>query len=235
MLRSAVPSEVRLCGPRLQMRADVQDSDSAEKDVEDAFRVSPEFGLEMLHESFHLVILGCIKAHGLGLGIEDIDDVYQNTMIDMLRAAKEPDFDPVRPMRLVQDIAKKRTMDRRRRRRLPMRREGPEFHDHLIKDINGSMLGIRVKYDRIDWAEFDKALWEEIEKLPSMQKTAASCFVDVYEDVREQNSYSPLADAMGTYLRSSITVAAAKSAWHAARAKLASQLTRRGFNFLGEV
>lgn len=205
-----------------------------EKTVEDAFRDSPEFGLEMLHELFKFAILGCIKAYGLGLRTEDIDDVYQNTMIDMLRAARKPGFNPERPLRLAQDIAKKRAVDMRRTKRLPVRREGAEFHDQLIADVNGTMLGIHVKLDAIDWAEFDRALWEEIERLPDIQRIAASCFVEVYEDVRGQNSYSPLADAMGMYLRSSVTVAAAKSAWHEAKTKLSSQLARRGFNFLGE-
>lgn len=217
------------------MRAGVQDGESDEQDLEEAFRVSAEFGLEVLHETFRYRILALIKLHGLGLSVADIDDVYQTTMIDMLRAARKPNFDASRPLRLAQDIAKKRTIDMRRRRRLRLRLESPEFHDHLIEDIKGSRLGSQLKYESVDWPQFDKALWDEIGKLPPMQKTAATCFVDVYEEVRKQNSYAPLADAMGEFLQTHVTVASAKSAWHEAKAKLSRQLARRGFNFLGDI
>lgn len=156
-------------------------------------------------------------------------------MIEMLLAARKPGFDPDRPVRLAMHIAKQRTKDRRSKCRLTSRREGNGYHDHIIEDMKATQLGLKAKCDPIDWANFDAALWEKIGTFSPMQHAAAVCFVDVYEDVREQDSYGPLADAMTEFLGKPVSHVAAKSAWHAANKKLADDLRRRGFNFLSEI
>jgi DNA-directed RNA polymerase specialized sigma24 family protein len=217
------------------MQAEDPEQELKEKELEEAFRISAKFGVETLHANFQLVILGCIKGQGLGLSVHDIDDVYQQTMIEMLTSAAKPDFDPERPLRLAQHIAMQRTKDARRRRRLKARREGTEYLDHVIADMKGSDLAFRLNICNADWRAFDAALREEIEELPPMQRDAAICFIDVYEEVRELISYAPLAEAMGELAGKPITVSAAKSAWHEAKKKIAEDLKRRGFNFLSEI
>jgi hypothetical protein len=211
-------------------------SDNSEKDLEDAFRISADFGVEMLHNNFKHVILGCIIEAGLGLQTHDVDDIYAQTMIEMLKAARDPDFDPDRPLRLAQQIAKRRTQDARRRRRFRARREGTEYEDKVTADMKGSDLEFKLKIAiKVDWQQFDAALREKIDELPPMQRNAAICFVDTYEEIREQDSYGPLAEAMEKLLRKPITVTAAKSAWHEAKKKIAEDLRRRGFDFLSEI
>jgi hypothetical protein len=211
-------------------------SEDSEKELEDAFRISADFGVEMLHDNFKHVILGCIVGTGLGLQMHDVDDIYAQTMLEMLKAARKPDFDPDRPLRLAQEIAKRRTLDARRRKRLRARREGTEYEDKVTADMKDSDLEFRLKIAiKLDWQQFDAALREKIEELPPMQKNAAICFVDTYEEIREQDSYGPLAEAMEQLLGKPITVTAAKSAWHEAKKKIAEDLRRRGFDFLSEI
>ena len=120
-------------------------SEDSEKELEDAFRISADFGMEMLHDNFKHVILGCIVGAGLGLQIHDVDDIYAQTMIEMLKAARKPDFDPDRPLRLAQQIAKRRAQDARRRKRLRARREGTEYEDKVTADMKGSESRVSAK------------------------------------------------------------------------------------------
>jgi hypothetical protein len=210
----------------------MQESDS-EDDLTDAFRISPEFGLETLHAQCRLTIVNYIKLHGLGLNSHDIDDVYEQTMGGMLKAARKPGFDPVEPLRLALTIAERRAGDRRKRLGFRRKVEGGAYQDQIHADLKETHIGLKAKYDPIDWPAFDKALWEEIYKLPPTQHVAAVCFRDNYLEICEADSYGPLAAAMSEKLGHPVSVVAAKSAWYEAKDKIAGRLTRRGFDLLG--
>jgi DNA-directed RNA polymerase specialized sigma24 family protein len=203
---------------------------STEEDLEEAFKEDVDFGLEMLHEEFRDRIARYIKKCGPSLTPDEIKDLYQDTMVEMVGQARSPDFNPERPLRLVQTIAKRRTFDRLRRKT-----SFDAILPHVAKDLGGSDLQLRWKYlDKMIQAEFKQALFEEIGKLPERQRIVATAFVDNYEDLRERDTYLPLAQAVAAITGEDENVVAVKSAWHEAKRKLVRGLTRRGFNFLEE-
>ncbi len=208
------------------------DSDP-EKDLEAAFREDPDFGISVLHETHRNVIVSCIKANGLGLKPADIDDVYGQTMLELLLAARKPDFDYVAPLRLAKTIAKRRASDARKRRGFNVRTEGIEYQDQIIEDLHGTKVGLRAKFDIVDYDEFDAVLRAKIETLPHMQQIAAICFIDMYKEIRKV-SYGVLAEAMSDVLGEPVTVAAAKSAWYEAQEKIVEHLRRHGFDLWGD-
>src|SRR4051812_45455788 len=87
-----------------------------EKDLDAAFRESPEFGVSVLHESFRYVIVGCIISNCMGLKPAEIDELVTLTIIDVLKAARKPGFDPNGSLKLVKTIAARRAIDKRTRK-----------------------------------------------------------------------------------------------------------------------
>jgi DNA-directed RNA polymerase specialized sigma24 family protein len=201
-----------------------------DKTLEDAFRYHSDYGIAELDQLAKLIILDCITRNGLGLTPADVDDVYGQTMMEMLRAARKPAFDPKNPIPLALTIAIRRTAKARERKRLRNRREGTEYKDAVTADLQGTRVGMRALFDDIDWQEFDEILWTTIRTLPQMQQLAATCFNDVYEEVIARRSYAPLADAMSQVLGRPVTVVAAKNNWHEAKKKIAEALNRKGWD-----
>ena len=203
---------------------------STEEELEGAFREDVDFGLEMLHEEFRDRIARYIKKCGPSLTPEEIKDLYQDVMLEMVSQVRSRGFNPERPLRLIQTIAKRRTFDRLRRKT-----KFDAILPHVAKDLGGSNLQLRWKYlDKMIQTEFKKALSEEIGKLPERQRVVAIAFVDNYENLRERGTYLPLAQAVATITGDDENVVAVKSAWHEAKRKLVRGLTRRGFSFLEE-
>ena len=150
-------------------------------------------------------------------------------MLELVVAARKDTFDRSNPMKLAIHIAKQRTKDIRRRRRLRVMHEGTEYQDQVMADLNGTSVGLKAKFDIVDFHEFDAAMWEKIETLSPMQKLAATCYNDVYEEVHK-HGYRVLAEAMSEALDKPVTVAAAKSAWYEAQDKIIEAVNRKGFD-----
>lgn len=201
-----------------------------EEELEEAFREDAEFGLELLDEEFRDRIARYIKKCGPSLTPDEIHDLYQDTMLEMVGHVRSPSFNPERLLRLVQTIAKRRTFDRLRRKT-----NYDAILPHVAKDLGGSDLQFRWKYlDKMIQADFKQALSEEIGRLPERQRIVATAFVDNYEDLRERDTYIPLAQTVSAITGDAENVVAVKSAWHEAKRKLVRGLTRRGFDFLEE-
>ncbi len=207
----------------------------SEEDLEEAFRADPKSGMQLLHEDRRDKIARCIKRCGCCLQPHEIKDLYQQTMLEMVQKTKTPDFDPERPLRLAQAIAKRRTVDYLRKQGHRANTNHDAILPHVAEDLGTSDLNLRWRYlDRMIQAEFRQAVEEEVAKLPEKQRIVAKAFVDNYEDLRQRDTYFPLARAVEAVTGKDENVAAVKSAWHEAKRKLVKELTRRGFHFLEE-
>ena len=206
-----------------------------EEELEEAFRDDPKFGLEFLHVEFRDRIARYIKKHGWELQPEEIEDLYHETMLEMVREIRSSDFDPTRPLRLVQTIARRRTIDYLRRKGHRANTNYDAILPHVAEDLGKSDLGLRWRYlDRMIQAEWTQALKEEVARLPERQRIVARAFIDNYEDLRERKTFLPLKEAVAAVTGNDENVVAVKSAWHQAKRTLVSRLTRRGFHFLEE-
>ena len=196
-----------------------------EQDLEEVFKDDPDFGIRLLHEDFREVILRYIKKHGWGLQLADWMDIYSQTILEMIQKSREPGFDHRKPLALAFHIAKCRTRDMLRRRKHRANPDTDAILDCVAKDFSESDIGIKLRYpDSVVWEEFQQNLYEVIAALPGRQRIVARVFIDNYEDFRERDTYTPLAE-----LVSNIT---GKPESVVAKQKIVKELTRRGFNFL---
>lgn len=206
-----------------------------EDDLEQAFREDPKFGFEVLDAYFREQIFRFIKSIRRSLSPEDIEDVYQDAMMELAKIVRKPSFDPLKPMRIVNKVVKEKTIDFWRRR---TKRHFQSLNEivHLIGDqLKDTDTGMEWSFlSPSDKIKFQKTLDAAIDSLPPKQKAAALAYVEVFEDVLESGSYKPLADRIREMTGEFVTAMQAKSNWHEAKQKIAEQLARAGFRALLE-
>lgn len=209
-----------------------------EEELEEAFQDDPEFALGLLHEEFRHQIGRYIKSKLWVLPAEmraqEMKDVYQDTMLDMVKVIRSPDFDGRRPLRIVYDIAQKRAIDALRRRKFRPKQDVDDALEQIAKDLSGTKIGLEWKLlDKVVWAEFRQALIEAMcTVLTPKQQIVARCFVDNYEDFGEREIYAPLARMVGEITGQVENVVTIKKQWQDAKKRLVKELARRGFKFL---
>lgn len=213
------------------MAADIQIKDD---ELEEAFRAGPRFGLEFLESEYREYLFRFIKANAMGLSPQDVADVYQDTMLDLIEVVQKPDFDPSAPMRIVRTIAERRAIDAARKKGYRRAASLDDALNHVAEDLKDSRLEFQWHLHQGDRARFRQVLDQSIGKLPEKQRIAATAFLDVYEDVREKNSYFPLAERIRAITGEDVTTAQAKDRWKEARTTIAARLTRAGLKILLE-
>ncbi len=204
----------------------------SEQDLEQAFRASPDFGVESLHEWYSEQIVRYVKrvTHGR-LPPDELIAVYQETLLAVLVKARQAGFDPVRPLRFVYRVARNKGLDQLR----ALKHRPRAYDDQALTAAADALAGTETghRWDLLapaDRREFREEVLAAMQELPDQQRIVARCFVDCFEDVIAQNSYLPLAEAVRRVTGGQETVASVKSAWHVVRKKIAPELARRGFN-----
>lgn len=207
----------------------------SEADLESEFRSDPNTAIEFLDLDYREQIIQYIKRVTWGrLKPDELMDVYQETILGLIQKVARGDFDPARPLRLVYDIAWKKSCDvLRRSSKFRMNTN----EDHLLNAVASSLRGTEVGSNWIlltvsERNEFREVVLEAVRELPKYQQIVAQCYLDCFEDVLNEGSFRPLAEAVSKVTGRVETVANVKSAWHVARKKLAAELTRRGITLL---
>ena len=207
----------------------------SEAELEAVLRTDPEFAVRMVDSEFREQILQHIKRETWGrLQPAELLDAYQETMRAFIVKMRQPDFDPSRPLRIVNCIARLKGLDQiRRRRRSRLVSGGDDFLDAVAQSLRGSDTGVQWRLlTTLQRKEFMESVLDIIQTLPERQKLVAGCFVECFEEVINENSFRPLADAVSAISGRPETVATVKSNWHAARKKIAEELNSRDFNFI---
>ena len=210
-------------------------NDYSEEELGELLRDDLEFGIQLLYTDFRYDLARRIKWYGRGfITDEDLQDVYQDTMIAFVEKLREGDFDYERPLRMLNTIAKNKAVDFRRRRGYRQSKEGGGLVDLLAEELKDTSVGWhwQTMMGATERGHFMKAVLEIIDGLPERQRMVALAFVDNYEDFQVRNTYQPLAEAVGSRTGKVESVAAVKSAWHQARKKIAEELVDRGYDFL---
>lgn len=206
-----------------------------EDDLEQAFKDDPQFGLEVLDSYFREPLWRYMKSISRSLTPDDLQDIYQSAIVELIRAVRRPNFDPIKPMRLVNKVIQEKTVDFLRRKRIRRCQNLDDVVSFVAEDLRNSNTGFQWNQLLVDdKAAFRKAVDQAIDTLPPKQKSAAVAFVEVYDQIRELGSYKPLADRIKQMTGESVTAMQAKSNWHDARSKLEEKLARAGFRSLVE-
>ena len=206
-----------------------------EEELEQLLTEDSDLFMQALFLYYGEKIMACIGiASRDRLNEHELADAFQDTMMEVLEKVRSDDFDRQRPLRMVFRIAKCRAIDHARRK-LGLRRKAKqrELTDMIIQDLSGSDLGLDWKYvAREEQERFNAVLPEIIDGLPERQKAAANAFLLCYEEIRPNDRYKPLADAMSVITGQRETVDAVKSAFRHALDGIRNELKRQGFDFV---
>lgn len=223
-----------MLGPRKGAMMSEKDilTEEEEGELEQLFREDPRFALDVLHADHRDHIWRFIKSVAWWLSPEDIDDIYQNTIVRLIQRVREPGFDPHKPMRIICDLARKSAIDWHRRKK---RRMMPSIDDALTqiaKDRKQTKVGMEwALILKEDWPKVRTALDQAISELPPKQKAAAAAFVRVYEKQREEDSNRPIAELMMEEMPGEdMTSQQAYDNWREAKEKIVRKLERAGLD-----
>jgi hypothetical protein len=209
-----------------------------EDELEEVFRDDPEFGLRLLYSDFREQIARYIKSNlwGLpaGIKVEEVKEVFQETMLALVPFVRNPDFEWQKPLRIVYDIAQKKAVDALRRRKFRPKQDVDGAIDQVAKDLAGTNIGLEWRLQtQAEWKEFCAALHEGIcTALTDKQVIVARCYVDNYEDFGEREIYAPLARLVSEITGNDENAVTIKKLWHEAKKRLVDYLRRKGFKFL---
>jgi RNA polymerase sigma factor (sigma-70 family) len=206
-----------------------------EDDLEQQFKDDKQFAVQLLDSEYREHLWRYIKSVCRYFTGDEIRDVYQDTLVEFIRRVKRPDFDPHKPLRLIQHIARCRAIDLARRKKASRIRNSGDLIEALAEDLKDTRVSLEWKLImRDEWPRFRQALDQAIDDLPSKQQTAALAFLEVYEVVRAENSYRALAERIREMTGEDCTTVQASDNWRVARKAVAAKLRRQKFNLLIE-
>lgn len=205
-----------------------QPATQAELDQE--FRTDPDAGLWLLDAEFRPYLCRCIKAVAPSIDPEELADVYQDTLLSLIRKVRAHEIDYTQPLLpLARTVARRRAMDFLRNQGHCPERGAESASELETQELLSSDLWLRWRCSRPDWESFRAALREEIGKLSKKQRIVAEAVVNHLGE-----SWDEIRDEVARVTGRNETVVAVKSAWRDAKALLAERLTGRGYNFLTE-
>lgn len=206
----------------------------SESEIESTLRTDPDYVIELLDLGYQEQIIQYIKRETWGrLRTDELMVAYQETMLAFIKLSRETGFDPTRPLRIINCIARRKGFDQLRARRHRMSTNEEEFLGAVAASLKGSEAGGKwIFLTTSERREFSEIVLEEAAKLPERQKIVATCYIDVFEVVINEGSFRALAEEVSRVTGQQETVAAVKSAWHVARKKLAPVLQSRGYTFI---
>lgn len=195
-----------------------------DEELEKAFATNPDAAVSLLHQNYRVLIARYIKSVSKGqLRPEELGDVYQETLLSVLKATRRPEFESKDPMRLVFRIARCRALDAFRRRG-----QQPQSLDWDAQTSRAN-----EAQQKPEQREFRAAYASAIEKLSSRQNLIARIFMEHAGQLDERGKYDFIKERVTDLTGETVSVAAIKSAWQAARKKIKKELAGSGFSTEG--
>jgi DNA-directed RNA polymerase specialized sigma24 family protein len=231
---TSVPEECR----HFPKRADLMAKNmvvATEDDFERQFKEDRKSAVQVFESEYREHIWRYIKSICRYFSEDDIHDVYQQSLGEFIRCAQKPDFDPHRPLRLIQHIAGLRAIDRLRRKKDSRTRNAGDLIDVLARNLSNSRVNWECKLAVVEeWPRFHLALDKAVDELPPKQRTAALAYLEVYEVVDEEKSYRALAERVREITGEECSTVQAYANWQAARKSIAAKLRHEQFHLLIE-
>ncbi len=181
-------------------------------------------GLEQIAVHLRFGICGWIRRQFPGMSPEDLADTWQETLVSVLRAVREKQFDRSRELApWVATLAYRRAVDLLRRRTT----DG-EALDAVRAALEETPLGDwRRELGRMQSAEVFELVRREIVALPERQRVVLQVFSDHYPETASMERLRVLvAETSGE----TVSLAAVKRALQEGRRKLRTVLGRHGFS-----
>lgn len=166
---------------------------------------------------------------------EDIYEVYVKALEEFIGQVKNTDFEPKAPMRLFQHIIRMRAIDRARKKYKARMKAVGDLIEPLANDLKDTKVGLEWKLMYEEEAPaFRRALDNAVQELAPKQRVAAQAMLEVYDQIRNDDSPRALAARIREISQQDCTASQAADRWQAARDNLKSKLTKAGFKHLFE-
>jgi hypothetical protein len=166
---------------------------------------------------------------------DDIHEVYVKALEEFIECVKKPDFVPKSPLKLFQHIIKKRAIDRARKKYGARVKAAGDLIEPLAVDLKDTKVGLEWKLMfKEEGPALRKALDKAVDELAPKQQVAARAMLDVYDQIREDDSPKALAARIRVLSGDDCTSSQAADRWEAARENIKSKMTKAGFKHLFE-
>jgi hypothetical protein len=208
----------------------------AEEELDRLFQGSDlVFAVEMLDAYRRENMWRLIYSKYRSFNDEDIHEVYVRALEEFIECVKNPDFDRKAPLKLFQHIVKKRAIDRARKKYGARIKAAGDLIEPLAVDLKDTKAGLewRLMFKE-EGPAFQKALDKAVSELAPKQQVAAQAMLEVYAQIREDDSPKALAARIREMTGEDCTAAKAADRWEAARENLKEKMTEAGFKHLFE-
>ena len=126
-----------------------------EDDLEQQFKDDKSFAVKLLDSEYREYIWRYIKSICRYFTDDEIHDVYQQSLGEFIRCVKKPDFDPRKPLRLIQRISRFRAIDLARRKKASRIRNSGDLIEVLAKDLKDTRVSLEWRMIlREEWPRF---------------------------------------------------------------------------------
>lgn len=182
-------------------------------------------GLVLIHQHLQNRIVGWLRREFPGMAPDDLADAWGETLVGILRRARERQFDGDRPlMPLLCKIAYARATDHTRRR---------TTRDDALAAVGEMLRGTQAgrQWQRLDPAERNEVMAlirGAIATLPGKQREVFQAFIDGYPETR---SREVLREKVSEATGREETLVSVKRALQEGRAKVGEFLRRKGYDF----
>lgn len=186
--------------------------------------------IRLIDKYLRFVISGIIRNVAIYLKSEEVQEVYQEVLLGLWRAARDGRYDADRPLLpFVFTIARCRAIDRIRRKSLRKRKIGNEL---VLDAIAGALADTKVGeawgniVSKNDGPRMMATIRKAIIRMPERQRQVASVMIDLYP---EEPSLQEIREEVCQRTGEDLTVLAIKSARREARKKIREELVRAGY------
>jgi hypothetical protein len=210
--------------------------DISDEELERLFQASDHiFAVQMLDAYRREHMWRYIKSIYRSFKEEDLHDIYVKALEEFIECVKKPDFNPKAPIRLLKHISHKRAIDRMRSKYRARSITASDLIEPLAVDLKDSRAQMqwRLMFDE-QKASFRRALDRAVDNLAPKQRTAAVAMLEVYDEIRSDESPKALAARIREMTGEDCTASQAADRWEAALENLRSAMTRAGFKHLFE-
>jgi DNA-directed RNA polymerase specialized sigma24 family protein len=182
-------------------------------------------GLVLIDQHLRNRIVGWLRRGFPGMAPDDLADAWGETLVGILRLARERRFDGDRPLiPLLCKIAYARATDHTRRR---------TSRDDVLAAVGEMLRATQAgrRWQRLDPAErneFMALIRDAIATLPGKQKEVFQAFIDGYPETR---SREVLRERVSEATGREETLVSVKRALQEGRAKVGEFLRRKGYDF----
>ena len=183
--------------------------------------------IELIHDRLGKALVGAIRRQAPGLSTDDVMEIYQESLLGILNAARESRFDADAPLLpFIFAVARYKTIDRLRKR-LPANIGDDALLDALA-EVQGGEEGApwRNAVAKEQGDKLMRLVRRTIAELPLRQRQVAQVIIQRFP---EEPSVTDIAAAVKQATGETVTIVAVKSALREFRKKMRDRVKEWGF------